>query len=119
MLNLFNKDKPVKIRFYFDTETNKKRFTVFDKITLDKYMNDTERIVILMAHFMVDGDNQPVPEDKAVKTLERLSQEDFADVSQQFAEGLQESAVPKVSGSASPSPSEAGQAGTLPTGPQP
>lgn len=116
MLNFLSKDKPVKIRFYFDAETNKKRFTVFDKITIEKYLIDTERVIILMSHFMVDDKDQPIPEDKAFKTLERLNQEDFADVSQKFINGLQESALPNPNGSDSNLPSAVGQVETLPTG---
>ena len=121
--SLFNKkDKPVKIKFLFDTEAIKKRFTVFDKITFEHLqggVEETERLVILMSHFMVDEKNEPISEEKGISTIVRLNQIDYADVAKKFIEAMQEVAIPKASGSSSNLPSDRGQEVPLPPGQQP
>ncbi len=119
MLDFLNKNKPVKIRFYFDRDTNKKRFTVYDQITMERARNgerSTERFIVLMSHFMVDDKNEPIPEDKAQRTLVNLTAEDFEKVRDQFVEGMEQAAIPKANGSGSNSTSTAGSEETLPNG---
>lgn len=118
MFPLF-KEKPVKIRFSFDPALVGKRFTVYDTITLERMQTgerSTERLITLMAHFMVDEAGQPLAEDKALKVLEKLSGDDFRSVAEQFGAALQEGTVPNATGSGSNSPSDRGQANPLPAG---
>ena len=120
MFQLFGKDKDVKIRFYFSEETNKQRFTVYDSITIERLQNgerSSERMYILMSHFMVDDNNQPLGESKGMKKLEQLSLAEFEDVAKQFMEAFQNTGVNPPNGNGSTSPSALGQVTeTLPAG---
>ena len=120
MFQLFSKDKDVKIRFYFSEETNKQRFTVYDSITIERLQNgerSSERLYILMSHFMVDDNNQPLGESKGMKKLEQLSLAEFEDVAKQFMEAFQNTGVNPPNGNGSTLPSALGQAmETLPAG---
>ena len=120
MFQLFGKDKDVKIRFYFSEETNKQRFTVYDSITIERLQNgerSSERLYILMSHFMVDDNNQPLGESKGMKKLEQLSLAEFEDVAKQFMEAFQNTGVNPPNGNGSTLPSAVGQAmETLPVG---
>lgn len=122
MLNFLKKEEPVKIRFYMSNETNKKQYTVFDQITMDRLRHgdrSDERLYIMMSHFMVDKNNQFIGEEKAMKILERLSSEDAETVIKQFLEAFQNTAVNPTNGNGSTPTPEAGLVETLPAGSQP
>ena len=119
MFSLWNKDKPVKIRFYFDAETRRKRLTWDDLETVELMQEgrvSIGRLKELAARFMVDEKNEYLPHEKAVKVLGSLVEADIQDVLTQFVAALNEAAVPKASGNGSNSPSEAGQATPFPDG---
>lgn len=119
MLNFLKKDEPVKIRFYMSNETNKKQYTVFDQITMDRLRHgdrSDERLYIMMSHFMVDKNNQFIGEEKAMKILERLSSEDAETVIKQFLEAFQNTAVNPTNGNGSTLTPVPGSVETLPDG---
>lgn len=123
MLNFLKKDEPVKIRFFMSAETNKKQYSVFDQITMDRLRHgdrSDERLYILMSHFMVDKNNQFIGEEKAMKVLEKLSTEDAEQVVKQFLEAFQNTAVnPQNGNGSSPTPEAGPMMETLPAGSQP
>ncbi|HEU4341007.1 MAG TPA: hypothetical protein VFU31_05500 [Candidatus Binatia bacterium] len=102
-------------------ETNKKQYTVFDQITIDRLRHgdrSDERLYIMMSHFMVDEKNQFIGEEKGMKILEKLTSEDSEQVIKQFLEAFQNTAVNPPSGNGSTSTPEAGLVETLPAGSQ-
>jgi hypothetical protein len=124
MFNFLNKDKPVKIRFFFNNEHRRKNMTWDDKETIEMIQEGersqmNRRLKLLMAHFMVDENNQAIPEDVALKILGRLNEEDQEEVARQFTETMQNSAVPPTNGSNSIQLQEAGLMTTLPDGSTP
>lgn len=121
MFPFLNKDKPVKIRFYFGNQAeNRKRLTWDDLETIEGMQNgdvSSKGVKQLAARFMADEKNQYLPFDRALKILGALSADDIGDVLRQFTEALNSTAVNPTSGNGSRSPSEAGQAAeTLPAG---
>lgn len=121
MLNsIFNKDKPVKIYFYFDK--TQKRMT-WDDINTIALMQEGDvnphRLMAFAARYMADLNNNYLPHEKALRILGSLNEADIADVLKQFIEALQGAAVPNVSGNPSNSPSEAGLAADSPAGSPP
>lgn len=64
------------------------------------------RLRPVMARFMVDENNQPVPFEQAMKQLGRVSLPQFAEFMKTFASDMKEAAVPKVSGGSSLPPSD-------------
>jgi hypothetical protein len=115
-----DKDEPVKIRFMFEGERlTWKYLKIWRRLTNGESRVPEEEMQALAAHFMVDKDNKYLPEAKAIEILDDLSPADMRDVLQKFAQAISESAVPPTSGSASTSPSDLGQAATLPAGQQP
>ena len=118
--NLFGKDKPVKIRFYFDKE--QKRMTWGDLNTIEMMQDgkvSSVRVMALAARFMADENNQYLQHEKAIKILEGLNEVDIAAVLKQFTDALQGAAVPNASGNPSTSPSAVGQVTDSPAGSQP
>jgi hypothetical protein len=73
---------------------------------------------MFVARFMVDKNDQYLPEEKAIAILDELSPTDFKNVTTQFMEAVQERIVPKANGSNSTSPQEVGSRETLPNGSQ-
>lgn len=99
-----------KIIFLFDEEKRKKRLRWKDLKTVEKLgkggasFTDTQQ---LAARFMVGEDRNYLPTDTAIEILDELTQEEIGDVLKQFTDAITESAVPKVSATPSPSPSQA------------
>lgn len=118
----FQKDKKVVIRFHFDNEQRRKRLTWDDMETIElmqEGQTSARRLKALAARFMVDEQGQFLPNDKALKILGSLTEEEVGDVLTQFVEALNGAAIPKSNGSGSSLPSEAGPAETLPDGSAP
>jgi hypothetical protein len=117
MFPFLNKDKPVKITFYFDK--SQKRMTWDDLNTVEMMQEgnvSATRLMSFAARFMANEKNQYLPYEKAVKILGSLNEADIADVIRQFTEALQGTAVPNASGKPSPSPSDPGPATASPDG---
>jgi hypothetical protein len=116
------KDKKVVIRFHFDNEQRKKRLTWDDLETIE-LMQEGEtsprRLKALAAKFMVDEKGEFLSDDKAIKILGALKEEEIVEVMSQFAEALNGAAIKKENGSGSSSPSAAGPVETLPDGSAP
>jgi len=121
MLNsFFNKDKPVKIYFYFDK--TQKRMTWDDLNTVEMMQEgnvSTRRLMAFAARYMADVNNNYLPHEKALRILGSLNETDIADVLKQFTEAMQGAAVPNASGNPSSLQSEAGPAADSPVGSQP
>jgi hypothetical protein len=118
--NFFNKEKDVKIKFYFDPD--QKRMTWDDMNTLEGISNgdvSSTRIMALAARFMADDNNNYLPHEKALKVLGGLNQDDIEDVLKKFTDALTGAAIPNASGEPSNLPSEVGQATGSPDGSQP
>ena len=64
----------------------------------------------LIANFMVDESNQPLPTDAAKKVLGKIPIGEWGEVTRQFVEALTGTAVPNATGSASNSLSEVSSA---------
>jgi hypothetical protein len=70
----------------------------------------------LIARFMVDEAQKPLPHAAAMKQLAVLPVAQIKDVFQKFSESLTGAAVPNVNGSSSKLPSEAAQPSESPAG---
>lgn len=92
-----------------------------DEITLYKIGTGVkdispEAVKFLTAHFMVDENNQVIPEEKALRVLGKLNKIDREDVFAKLQAAIVEAVVPKANGSDSSSKPDPGSAGTLPNG---
>ena len=120
MFDFLSKDKPVKVRFYFDR--NQKRMTWDDLNTIEMMREgnvSTRGLMALAARFMADEHNNYLPHDKAMKVLGGLNEDDIKSVLAQFTEAMQGAAVPNTNGSDSNSTSKVGLEEKLPVGLQP
>ena len=61
----------------------------------------------ILARFMVDENTKPIKHADALKTLAKVKMNEIKDVVSAFMEGMQNSTVPKASGTPLNSPSEA------------
>lgn len=117
MFDFLSKDKPVKIRFYFDK--TQKRMTWDDLNTLEMMREgdvSTRGLMALAARFMADANNKYLLHEKAMKILGGLNEDDIKAVLQQFTEAMQGAAVNPTNGNPSNLRSEAGQATGFPAG---
>ena len=109
-----------KIDFLVDMRNRRERMTwKYLKIVerMQKGTASSEDIQILAAHFMVDKRDEYLPEEKAIKILDDLPQDEIIDAIGKFTDAISNSAVPKANGSNLRSPSEVGQvAEKLPNG---
>jgi len=116
----FLKKPETKIDFLIDMQNRRERMTwKYLKIVerMQKGTAGSEDIQILAAHFMVDDKDEYLSEEKAIKILDDLPQDEIIEVLGKFTEAISNSAVPKASGSNSRLPSEVGLAAEkLPNG---
>ena len=77
------------------------------------------RLRPVVARFMVDEKDQPLPHSQALAILGALPMEEVKDVFEQFANAMRESAVPNASGRPLNSDSEASLTPPSPTGAEP
>lgn len=104
---LKKEDKPTVINFLFDGE----QVSYEDIKILHKLQNgntDPELLQILMAHFMVDEKGNYLPEEKAIRIIDKLKGKEIADLQAKFLAAFQEASIPKANGRPSNSPSTAG-----------
>lgn len=123
MFDFLSKDKPVKIRFYFENQQQNRKRLTWDDLNTVEMMREGEvsarGLMALAARFMADEKNNYLPHEKAMKILGGLNNEDIQSVLKQFTEGMEQAAVPNMNGSASNLTPKAGSEGTLPAGSQP
>ena len=74
------------------------------------------RLRPVVARFMVDENNQPLPHPQALAILGKLTMDEVKDVFEQFANAMRESAVPNETGRQLNSASEASLTPPSPTG---
>lgn len=121
----FLKDKNVKVKFMFTQQYREQHLDWDDEITLYKMATgekliDPQSIKFLTAHLMVDENNQPVPEEKALKILGKMNKPDRDEVFAKLGQAIRDNAFPNLTGSDSNLPSTAGQeTATLPNGSTP
>ena len=77
------------------------------------------RLRPVVARFMVDENNQPLPHTQALAILGKLPMDEVKDVFEQFANAMRESAIPNGSGRQSSLASEASLTPPSPTGAEP
>lgn len=120
MLNFLNRDKPVKVRFYFDKQN--KRMTWDDLNTLEAMRDgdvSARGLMSMAARFMADDNNNYLDHAKAMKVLGGLNEDDIKSVLEQFTQAIQGAAIPNTSGNPLNSPSVVGAATDSPAGSQP
>ena len=117
---LKKKDEPVQVRFLVDQNVIEERMTWKYQKLWKKIIGgeaSDEDIQIFLGRFMVDEKQKYLDDDaKVIRILDELTNSEIKDTTQKFIDAFQGLIVPKVRGSASNSPSEVGQAGTLPAG---
>lgn len=118
--NFLKKDEPVKIKFLFDQERAAMKYIkIWRRLYAGTSIEPEADSIQFMAHFMVDKNDQYLPEDKAIALMDELSPSQFAEESKKFMDGVSEHIVKKASGSnSSSSQPEAGLTGTLPNSSQ-
>lgn len=115
MFPLFKRNEPAKVRFVFDgVHVIWQDIKIIGRIQEQKA--SPEDIQTLMSHFMVDEKGDWMDEDKAVRLLDRLKQDEIKEVTTKFMEALQEASIPKANGNGSSLPSDPGPAETFPNG---
>lgn len=109
MFPFLKKDEPVKIHFIFDPERAAMKYIkAWRRLNAGTSIEPEADLVMFVARFLVDKNNEYLPEAKAIAILDELSPSDFKEATTKFMEAVNERVVPKVTESDSTLPREVG-----------
>lgn len=99
--------------YYFDiTEEKVNSMTVEHYEALERMRDGEGKLYLLrpvLCHFMTDESGKPIPEQTALAITKKFNMKEMAEFVKQFYQAFEFKAVPKASGSPSPSPTEVKQ----------